>query len=139
MAAVSVPSLPLDIEDQFVEHVWEAFKPYALMLRNMIMQDTQASEEPSAPSDGSSTIPLKLPPIQTRRAACTHLTMVLLYGKHECMICHRPSDLGWVYSCTQDDERCPLGNFHPPNLFFQLPELIRSSSRFRSKHVWILQ
>ncbi|KAK3166664.1 hypothetical protein OEA41_009789 [Lepraria neglecta] len=30
--------------------------------------------------------------------------MERLYGLYKCHICHRPSDSGWVYSCTQDDK-----------------------------------
>jgi len=46
---------------------------------------------------------VKMPPGQTRRAACTHLTMTPLYGDHRCAHCYRPSRLGCVYSCTQDE------------------------------------
>ncbi|KAL8964675.1 MAG: hypothetical protein Q9197_006849, partial [Variospora fuerteventurae] len=29
--------------------------------------------------------------------------MERLYGDYECMVCHRPSAWGWLYSCSQDD------------------------------------
>ena len=63
---------------------------------------------PSLRTEGSVPIPrtLSLPSIQTRRAACTHLTMERLYGPYSCSVCQRPSRLfGWLYSCTQDDRR----------------------------------
>lgn len=31
--------------------------------------------------------------------------MERLYGDWECIVCHRPSRWGWVYSCTQDDQQ----------------------------------
>ncbi|KAL8711931.1 MAG: hypothetical protein Q9225_007021, partial [Loekoesia sp. 1 TL-2023] len=58
---------------------------------------------PIPSTDGSSTASPLIPSVQNRRAACTHLTMERLYGDYECMVCHRPSAWGWVYSCTQDD------------------------------------
>lgn len=114
----SSPSPPY-LENQFVEHIWGAFKPYALTGRDMIVQNTQPPQESPDPSGSSPLTPLKLPSIQTRRAACTHLTMVRLNGMHECMICHKPSELGWVYSCTQDDEQCTLRNFCPLHLHYR--------------------
>ncbi|KAL8799643.1 MAG: hypothetical protein Q9182_005745 [Xanthomendoza sp. 2 TL-2023] len=30
--------------------------------------------------------------------------MERLYGDWECMVCHRPSRWGWVYTCTQDEQ-----------------------------------
>lgn len=112
MASVSLASSPR-FESRFVEQVWEAFKPYVLTLRDIFMDNIQPSQEPPDPSGSSPLTPLKLPPIQTRRAACTHLTMGRLNGPYECMICHKPSKLGWVYSCTQDDEQCTLRKFCP--------------------------
>lgn len=59
---------------------------------------------PSLRTDGLVPVPLILPSIQTRRAACTHLTMERLYGPYTCSVCQRPSQLfGWLYECTQDD------------------------------------
>ncbi|MCJ1266214.1 hypothetical protein MMC22_006097 [Lobaria immixta] len=56
-------------------------------------------------------VPLILPSIQTRRAACTHLTMERLYGPYTCSVCQRPSHfLGWLYSCTQDDHQSVTGD-----------------------------
>ena len=49
----------------------------------------------------------KIPSLATRRTACTHLTMERLYGDYQCSVCHRPSQLGWVYLCTQDDVQVP--------------------------------
>ena len=53
----------------------------------------------------------KTPSLATRRAACTHPTMERLYGNYQCDVCHRPSQLGWVYLCTQDDlQHAPVGD-----------------------------
>lgn len=61
---------------------------------------------PSLSTKGLVPNTLILPSIQTRRAACTHLTMERLYGPYTCSVCQRPSRLfGWLYSCTQDDRQ----------------------------------
>lgn len=61
---------------------------------------------PSLRAEGLVPPPLVLPSIQTRRVACTHLTMGRLYGPYTCSVCQRPSQLlGWLYSCTQDDDQ----------------------------------
>ncbi len=114
MDALSNAISPPNLKDQFVDYIWGALKPYALTLRDIIMHSNQPLQEPPDLSGGSPSTPLRLPSIQTRRAACTHLTMGRLNGMYECMICHKPSELGWVYSCTQDDEQCPLRNFALP-------------------------
>ena len=48
--------------------------------------------------------PVIRPPssVQTRRAACTHMTMSKLYGPYRCTHCNQIPRLGWVYRCTQD-------------------------------------
>ncbi|KAL8765800.1 MAG: hypothetical protein Q9194_006462 [Teloschistes cf. exilis] len=66
------------------------------------MSNSTASPYP-APGHSSTPSPV-LPPLQTRRAACTHLTMERLYGQFTCAVCRRPSSWGWVYCCTQDDK-----------------------------------
>ena len=43
---------------------------------------------------------------QTRRMACTHLTMGRYYGEQRCPICRRDPDLGYTYLCTQDESEC---------------------------------
>lgn len=53
----------------------------------------------------STPLSVALPSLQTRRAACTHLTMVRAYGPHCCSICHRPSRFGWLYQCSQDKQQ----------------------------------
>lgn len=58
----------------------------------------------SPSGDAAAYVPtVTLPSMQTRRAACTHLTMKRFYGSHTCSICQRPSRLGWLYLCTQDE------------------------------------
>ena len=44
-----------------------------------------------------------LPSMPSRRAACTHLTVLRLYGEFRCAHCNRTSRMGWVYKCSQDD------------------------------------
>ena len=86
-----------------------------MKLRDIIMQNrplpfpTMLAPPPGLPPPTEaqrpgSTLNFKVPSLATRRAACTHLTMERLYGLYKCHICHRPSDFGWVYSCTQDDK-----------------------------------
>lgn len=53
----------------------------------------------------STPLSVALPSLQTRRAACTHLTVARAYGPHCCSICHRPSRFGWLYQCTQDEQQ----------------------------------
>ena len=53
----------------------------------------------------STPLSVALPSLQTRRAACTHLTVARVYGPHCCSICHRPSRFGWLYQCTQDEQQ----------------------------------
>ena len=55
----------------------------------------------------ASAMKTKVPSMATRRAACTHLTMERLYGNYHCDVCHRQSQFGWVYLCTQDDLQGP--------------------------------
>jgi len=43
---------------------------------------------------------------QTRRMACTHLTMGRYYGEQRCPICRRDPDFGYTYLCTQDGSEC---------------------------------
>lgn len=58
----------------------------------------------ASPRD-STPLSVALPSLQTRRAACTHLTVARVYGPHCCSICHRPSRFGWLYQCTQDEKQ----------------------------------
>lgn len=37
--------------------------------------------------------------------------MERLYGNYQCDVCQRPSQLGWVYLCTQDDVQSPSYGF----------------------------
>ncbi|KAL8646796.1 MAG: hypothetical protein Q9210_005925 [Variospora velana] len=81
--------------------LWGAMRPFAISLRDVIMLH---SPSPIPSTDGTSAAsPVIIPSVQNRRAACTHLTMERLYGDYECMVCHRPSAWGWLYSCSQDD------------------------------------
>ena len=100
--------------------LWQEVRPYAVKLRDIIMQNqplpfpTMLAPPPGLPplteaQRPESTPNIKVPSLATRRAACTHLTMERLYGLYKCHICHRPSDFGWVYSCTQDD-RLPFND-----------------------------
>lgn len=58
----------------------------------------------ASPRD-STSLSVAMPSLQTRRAACTHLTVTRVYGPHICSICHRPSRFGWLYQCTQDEQQ----------------------------------
>lgn len=69
-------------------------------------QSLVMSVDTALASPGDSTpLSVALPSLQTRRAACTHLTVARVYGPHCCSICHRPSRFGWLYQCTQDEQK----------------------------------
>lgn len=76
-----------------------AIKPQALIWIHSIMADPL----PATP-ESSKLNPLILPSIYSRRAACTHLFMERLYGLDDCSVCQKPSPLGWVYTCIQNEE-----------------------------------
>ncbi|KAL6721655.1 hypothetical protein ACLMJK_000759 [Lecanora helva] len=69
------------------------------------MQDTSLLRRPPGlePSPTSSAPSVRIPSLATRRAACTHVTMVRKYGDFRCDVCNQTSELGWVYSCSQDE------------------------------------
>ena len=71
------------------------------------MQNPSLSPPPGL-GPSSSRLQVKVPSLANRKAACTHLTMDRLYGDFKCNVCNRPSELGWVYSCTQDDRIHPF-------------------------------
>ncbi|KAL8760563.1 MAG: hypothetical protein Q9184_003258 [Pyrenodesmia sp. 2 TL-2023] len=109
--------------DASIDALWGAVRPFAVSLRDVIMLH---SHSPIPSFDGSRAASPVIPSIQSRRAACTHLTMERLYGDYECMVCHRPSAWGWVYSCSQDDsdDEAATDNDHtvlPPVTVLDLP------------------
>ncbi|KAL8670971.1 MAG: hypothetical protein Q9168_004519 [Polycauliona sp. 1 TL-2023] len=87
-----------------VDAVWGAIRLSTLTLRDVIMAQSSATASLISSVDGASGPSPVIPSIQSRRAACTHLTMERLYGDFECMVCHSPSRWGWLYSCTQDEQ-----------------------------------
>ncbi|KAL8688958.1 MAG: hypothetical protein Q9224_004758, partial [Gallowayella concinna] len=87
-----------------VDAVWGAVRMSVLTLRDVIMAQSNSTPSSIPSNDGSSTPSPVIPSVQSRRVACTHLTMERLYGDWECMVCHRPSRWGWVYACTQDEQ-----------------------------------
>ncbi|KAL8954990.1 MAG: hypothetical protein Q9183_006840, partial [Haloplaca sp. 2 TL-2023] len=99
MSHASTPSFSLDAS---VDALWDAFRPIAVTLRDVIMSQSASSTTSMPQADGTASPPPVIPTLQNRRAACTHLTMERLYGDYECMACHRTSSWGWVYVCTQD-------------------------------------
>ncbi|KAL8727225.1 MAG: hypothetical protein Q9166_006189 [cf. Caloplaca sp. 2 TL-2023] len=92
------------ILESSIDGLLGAFRLSAVTLRDVIMSQSNLTASPVPSTDGSSTPSPVIPSVQTRRAACTHLTMERLYGDFDCNVCHRPSRWGWVYSCTQDEE-----------------------------------
>ena len=93
------------LEHELLDTFWKTITPYILQLRDLIMQNTSLLRYPRGfePASPSTCVPVKIPSLATRRAACTHLTMIRLHGDHRCNVCNQPSQLGWVYSCTQDE------------------------------------
>ncbi|KAL8776478.1 MAG: hypothetical protein Q9213_008259 [Squamulea squamosa] len=87
-----------------VDAVLGAIRLSTTTLRDVIMSSSTSISSPIPSTDGSSTPSPVIPSVQSRRVACTHLTMERLYGDFDCMVCHRPSRWGWVYSCIQDEQ-----------------------------------
>lgn len=115
--------------DASIDALWGAVRPFAVSLRDVILLH---SNSPIPSFDGSSAASPVIPSVQSRRAACTHLTMERLYGDYECMVCHRPSAWGWVYSCNQDDsdDEAATGSDHtilPPVTVLDLPMWTREA------------
>ena len=81
------------LPNEAYEAMRDTVKHYTTMARNAITNSPQSS--PSSPA--------KIPPVQQRRMACTHLTMKRQYGGYRCMVCRRIPEIGWVYMCTQDE------------------------------------
>ena len=90
MAAPLLDHHPHSYYGDILRVAWKIMSDLASTLKNLIL-----------PVDP--IVATKMPSTQPRRAACTHLTMSRVYGPHKCTHCNRPSRLGWVYSCTQDD------------------------------------
>lgn len=113
-----------DTDDQFValEAFLRGMTPYAVKLRDFIMQNQSTRTLPPSPShshspegesqNSGSTQKIKLPSLSTRRAACTHVTMERLHGGFKCHNCDKVSHFEWVYSCIQD-EKVPANNAVP--------------------------
>ncbi|KAI4183833.1 MAG: hypothetical protein L6R41_005156 [Letrouitia leprolyta] len=89
--------------DGSLDSFWGSVRPFAVSLRDVIMSHASFAPSPISSTDGTASASPLIPSVQNRRAACTHLTMERLYGDYDCMVCHRPSAWGWVYSCSQDD------------------------------------
>ena len=93
MAASSTPELQRrTINEEFFRLLWKIMAQLAIALKDILLQ--------SASDQGSKA----LPPVQTRQAACTHMTMTRLYGPYRCSHCSAIPRFGWVYRCTQDYE-----------------------------------
>ena len=120
-----------DTDDEFVtlEALLRGVSPYAVKLRDVIMQNQATFSLPPPPlhspegqlQSSESTQKIKIPSLNTRRAACTHLNMERLYGGFKCHNCDKVSHFDWVYSCTQDDKipanDAGLGNLTVPSPF----------------------
>ncbi|MCJ1303598.1 hypothetical protein MMC08_006408 [Hypocenomyce scalaris] len=102
MAPPTPEQRPNRLEEDQIEVIWEALVPIFRSAWNTVMPMYPISK-PSSMSPPQTTAPLSGPGIQSsRRAACTHITMTRLYGDHKCLNCHRTSEFGWVYRCSQD-------------------------------------
>ena len=80
-------------QNEPLKGIWQAVKPYTAILREV------SHHSPSSPSPPSM---MQKSVMESRRVACTHLTMERKYGSSKCMVCRRVPDFGWVYQCTQD-------------------------------------
>ena len=119
-----------DTDDEFVslEALLRGMTPYAVKLRDLIMQNQATPTLPPPPShspegelqSSESTQKIKIPSLNTRRAACTHVNMERLYGGFKCYNCDKVSHFDWVYSCTQD-EKIPANDAGLVNLTVSSP------------------
>ena len=123
-----------DTDDEFVEALLRGMTPYAVKLRDLIMQNQATRTLPPPPShspegelqSSESTQKIKIPSLNTRRAACTHVNMERLYGGFKCHNCDKVSHFDWVYACTQD-ERIPANDGALGNLTVSSPFEPRST------------
>ena len=124
-----------DTDDEFVtfEALLRGMSPYAVKLRDLIMQNQATCTLPPPPlhspegqlQGSESTQKIKIPSLNTRRAACTHVNMERLYGGFKCHNCDKVSHFDWVYSCIQDDKipanDAGLGDLTVPSPFEPRP------------------
>ena len=125
-----------DTNDELVslEALLRGMTPYAVKLRDLIMQNQGTRTLPPSPShspegelqNSESTQKIKIPSLSTRRAACTHVTMERLYGGFKCHNCDKVSHFDWVYSCIQD-EKVPANDAVPVDLTVSSPFEPRST------------
>ena len=125
-----------DSNDELVslEALLRGMTPYAVKVRDFIMQNQGTRTLPPSPShspegelqNSESTQKIKLPSLSTRRAACTHVTMERLHGGFKCHNCDKVSYFDWVYSCIQD-EKVPANDAVPVNLTVSSPFEPRST------------
>ena len=114
-----------DIDDESVS-LEALLKGMSVKLRDLIMESQAARALPPPTPEGElqssdSTQKIKIPSLNTRRAACTHVNMERLYGGFKCHNCEKVSHFNWVYSCTQDEKISAndvgLGNLNVPSPF----------------------
>ena len=88
-------------------------------IKNFAMPDNDGDSKMAVPPS-----PAKLPPLQQRKAACTHVNVTRLYGYFTCSHCGKFSDFGWVYRCTQDyhGQLPPWEGGSLPNIMEPSPE-----------------
>ena len=118
------------LHDEFIslDALLRGMIPYAVKLRDFIMQNQGTRTLPPSPShspegelqNSGPTQKIKIPSLSTRRAACTHVTMERLYGGFKCHNCDKVSPFDWVYTCTQD-EKIPAIDTVPVDLTMSSP------------------
>lgn len=107
---MALPSLEIerlftDSEIHLFKKLWGSIRPFTDQVKTIIMQTSKSSLEPvsaDAPFVGPDPSQYKLPSMATRRTGCTHMTMERLYGGFICSLCRMPSQLGYMYCCSQD-------------------------------------
>ena len=105
LPALEIERFFTDSEIHLFRKLWGSIRPFTDQVKTIIMQMSKFSLEPvsaDAPCVGPDPSQYKLPSMATRRTGCTHITMERLYGGFICSLCRMPSQLGYMYCCSQD-------------------------------------
>ncbi|EEQ89889.1 uncharacterized protein BDCG_05009 [Blastomyces dermatitidis ER-3] len=70
------------------------------------------------PSSHSRTTTTTSTTLHSRRTHCTHSSFTREFSSYDrfatCQMCKRGPDLGWVYACTEDEDRLDARDGYPP-------------------------
>ncbi|KLJ09851.1 hypothetical protein EMPG_14722 [Blastomyces silverae] len=91
------------------------------------------SQGPAAkPSSHSRTTTTTTTTLHSRQTHCTHSSFTREFSSYDrlatCQLCKRGPDLGWVYACTEDEDRLDARDGYPPQENQQLSSTAISNS-----------